>query len=108
MTTDKNGQGLIDFSEVFTPRRQPAEKKGAGFIRKRVKPEQAVPAQKIKDLNTIRERCGYNCKEVADAAGVTNNFVYRALHGLQLINYEDYDKLLKGVAQLVFKKILEA
>lgn len=109
MTCDNNGQGLINFSEVFeTKKGKKAIGGGHGIRRKSLSEAEAVPVKEVRDLNTVRIKSGFNCKEIADAAGLTNNFVYRALHERQLISREDFDRILLGWAKLAAKKVLDA
>lgn len=108
MTVDANGQGLIDFTEMFTPGKRKTTSRSEGVRRKALTEAEAVPAQEVKDLNTVRIKAGYNCKEVSDAAGLTNNFVYRVLMGVQLVSREDFERLQLGLGKLIFKRILDA
>lgn len=109
MTTDGSGQGLIDFTEMFSPEAKAKKaKKDSGLRRRKLKPSEAVPEKELKDLDIVRLRSGFNCKQVADVAGLTQNFVYKALHGDQLVCREDFHIIFDALAKLVFRKIIEA
>ena len=116
MTTDKNRQGLIDFSATFNP-----DKKTQGSGRRRsnskrrssVSEEVAVPLKDVERLQADRLRSGFSCSDVAEVMGLNEElshggFVSRALSGRQRISTEDYRQIFVALAKLVFRKILEA
>ena len=108
MVMDKDGQGLIDFTEMFSPNSRSSVARSSGLRRKQVKPEDRVPQEEVIELNTVMTRSGLRQKDVCDRTGLTPTFVSKVLSFIQPVNREDFDLMFKAAAKLVFRKIAEA
>ncbi len=110
MTTDQNGQGLIDFSQAFRPNR-----KSVSAMRKRprVKDSEAVPEWEVAALQGVRVKAGLSCMDISEAMGLIEEgahggFVNRVLSGRQKVNREDFTRIYLATAKVVFGMILDS
>ena len=97
MTIDNNGQGIIDFSEVFS---------GKDRRRRRLKASESVPPERIKVLAEVRQACGIMHKDIAANSDFSVNVVSNILNLHQRVSLEDYERLKSALTDVVFRKIL--
>ena len=97
MTIDNYGQGIIDFSEVF-----PAAKRR----RRKLKPSECVPAERVKVLADVRQVCGITLQNIADISGISQPTLSKMLTLNQGICPEEFELIKSALADVVFRKIL--